>query len=135
MKEVRVAVVGAGWMGRAHATAFRTVPMVFGREPAVPVLEVVADTIDGFAAIGTEHEPVGVANTSAFEAALGLAGPPLWPPGPYPILAVPRDFPELAGYRPRTVTSLAQILDGTTLPPAERLAGYRAAIAALNRAP
>jgi predicted dehydrogenase len=43
MKEVRVAVVGAGWMGRAHATAFRSVPMVFGPEPAVPVLEVVAD--------------------------------------------------------------------------------------------
>src|SRR5580700_9597786 len=43
MKEVRVAIVGAGWMGRAHATAFRSVPMVFGRDPAVPVLEAVAD--------------------------------------------------------------------------------------------
>jgi predicted dehydrogenase len=43
MKVLRVAIIGAGWMGRAHATAFRTVPMVFGREPATPVLEVVAD--------------------------------------------------------------------------------------------
>ena len=43
MKEVRVAIIGAGWMGRAHATAFRTVPMVFGRAPAVPVLAVIAD--------------------------------------------------------------------------------------------
>ena len=30
MKEVRIAIVGAGWMGRAHSTAFRSVPMVFG---------------------------------------------------------------------------------------------------------
>jgi predicted dehydrogenase len=43
MREVRVAIVGAGWMGRAHATAFCNVPMVFGPEPAVPVLQVVAD--------------------------------------------------------------------------------------------
>ena len=43
MKEVRVAIVGAGWMGRAHATAFRSVPMVFGPDPAVPVLEVAVD--------------------------------------------------------------------------------------------
>lgn len=43
MKEVRIAIVGAGWMGRAHATAFRAVPMVFGHQPAVPVLDVVAD--------------------------------------------------------------------------------------------
>jgi predicted dehydrogenase len=43
MAEVRVAIVGAGWMGRAHATAFRSIPMVFGRKPAVPTLQVVAD--------------------------------------------------------------------------------------------
>ena len=43
MKEVRIAIVGAGWMGRAHSTAFRCVPMVFGPEPALPVLEAVAD--------------------------------------------------------------------------------------------
>src|SRR3954451_10454957 len=43
MKEVRIAMVGAGWMGRAHSTAFRSVPMVFGPEPALPMLEVVAD--------------------------------------------------------------------------------------------
>jgi predicted dehydrogenase len=30
-------------MGRAHAAAFRSVAMVFGQEPAVPVLEAVAD--------------------------------------------------------------------------------------------
>jgi predicted dehydrogenase len=46
MREVRIAIIGAGWMGRAHATAFRNVPMVFGREPAVPALEVVVDVND-----------------------------------------------------------------------------------------
>jgi predicted dehydrogenase len=30
-------------MGRAHATAFRNVPLVFGSEPGRPVLEIVAD--------------------------------------------------------------------------------------------
>lgn len=43
MREVRIAIIGAGWMGRAHATAYRNVPMVFGPEPALPVLDVVAD--------------------------------------------------------------------------------------------
>ena len=43
MREVRIGLIGAGWMGKAHSTAFRNVPMFFGPEPAVPVLEVVAD--------------------------------------------------------------------------------------------
>ncbi len=43
MKEIRIGVVGAGWMARAHSTAFRNVPMLFGSEPAVPVLEAIAD--------------------------------------------------------------------------------------------
>ena len=43
MPEVRIGLVGAGWMGRAHASAYKNVPLVFGNEPAVPVLEFVAD--------------------------------------------------------------------------------------------
>ncbi len=43
MAELRIGMVGAGWMGRAHATAYKNVPLVFGNEPAVPVLEMVAD--------------------------------------------------------------------------------------------
>ncbi|MCA9916454.1 MAG: Gfo/Idh/MocA family oxidoreductase [Anaerolineales bacterium] len=46
MKEVRVGLIGTGGMGKAHATAFKNVPMVFGNEPARPVLEIVAD-LDG----------------------------------------------------------------------------------------
>src|SRR5262245_60312139 len=30
-------------MGKAHATAFKNVPLVFGNEPGRPVLEIVAD--------------------------------------------------------------------------------------------
>ncbi|NNG04589.1 MAG: Gfo/Idh/MocA family oxidoreductase [Inquilinus sp.] len=43
MNQVRIGVVGAGWMAKAHSTAFRNVPMLFGNEPAVPVLETIAD--------------------------------------------------------------------------------------------
>lgn len=43
MNEIRIGLIGAGWMGKAHATAFKNVPMVFGPEPALPVLEMVAD--------------------------------------------------------------------------------------------
>ncbi len=43
MREIRIGVVGAGWMAKAHSTAFRNVAMLFGTEPAVPVLETIAD--------------------------------------------------------------------------------------------
>src|SRR4026208_629494 len=43
MKEVRIGLIGTGVMGKAHATAFKNVPLVFGNEPGRPVLEVVAD--------------------------------------------------------------------------------------------
>ena len=43
MPEVRIGLVGAGYMGRAHATAYKNVPLVFGSEPAVPVLEMLAE--------------------------------------------------------------------------------------------
>jgi predicted dehydrogenase len=43
MREIRIGLIGAGWMGKAHSVAYRNVPMVFGPEPAVPKLEMVAD--------------------------------------------------------------------------------------------
>ena len=43
MREIRVGLIGAGWMGKAHSVAYKNVPMVFGPEPAVPQLEMVAD--------------------------------------------------------------------------------------------
>ena len=41
--EVRIGLIGAGWMGKAHTVAYRNVPLVFGPEPAMPKLEMVAD--------------------------------------------------------------------------------------------
>jgi predicted dehydrogenase len=43
MKEIRIGLIGAGFMGKAHATAFRNVPLIFGDEPGRPVLEIIAD--------------------------------------------------------------------------------------------
>lgn len=43
MREIRIGLIGAGWMGKTHSVAYRNVPMVFGPEPAVPQLEMVAD--------------------------------------------------------------------------------------------
>jgi len=43
MKDVRIGLIGTGGMGKAHATAFKNAPLVFGNEPARPVLEIVAD--------------------------------------------------------------------------------------------
>ncbi|MGG0453970.1 Gfo/Idh/MocA family oxidoreductase [Priestia megaterium] len=43
MKEVRIGLVGAGWMGKAHTNAFLNALMLFGPESGKPVFEVVAD--------------------------------------------------------------------------------------------
>jgi predicted dehydrogenase len=43
MKDLRIGLIGAGFMGKAHATAFRNVPLVFGNEPGRPTLEIIAD--------------------------------------------------------------------------------------------
>lgn len=43
MKEIRIGLIGTGGMGKAHATAFKNVPLVFGTERGLPVLEIVAD--------------------------------------------------------------------------------------------
>ncbi|WP_165350868.1 Gfo/Idh/MocA family protein, partial [Ectobacillus funiculus] len=43
MKEVRIGLVGAGWMGKAHTNSFANALMLFGPEFGKPVFEVVAD--------------------------------------------------------------------------------------------
>lgn len=40
-KEVRIGLIGAGWMGRAHTTSFHNAGMIFGDE--LPVFEMVSD--------------------------------------------------------------------------------------------
>ena len=43
MKDLRIGLIGAGFMGKAHAAAFKNVPLIFGNEPGRPILEIIAD--------------------------------------------------------------------------------------------
>ena len=44
MKEIRIGQIGGiGWMGHTHALVYAAEPRVFGPEPAVPVLEMIAE--------------------------------------------------------------------------------------------
>lgn len=43
MRELRIGIVGAGWMGKVHAMSYRTARSAFGPDPAVPVLAAIAD--------------------------------------------------------------------------------------------
>jgi predicted dehydrogenase len=63
VNQVRIGLIGAGWMGKAHAVAYRNVPMVFGPEPAVPVLEMVADVNPAWAEAAAHN--LGFARWSA----------------------------------------------------------------------
>ncbi len=50
MTELKIGLIGAGWMGKTHAMSYRAAPLAFGGQPAVPVLEVIADVTDDLAA-------------------------------------------------------------------------------------
>ena len=50
MREIRIALIGgAGWMGKTHALIYASAPVIFGNEPARPVLEIVAEATDEIA--------------------------------------------------------------------------------------
>ena len=40
-KEIKIGLIGAGWMGKAHTTAFHNARMIFGDD--MPVFELVSD--------------------------------------------------------------------------------------------
>ena len=44
MKEIRIGLVGAGWMGKAHSSAFLDAQMLFGPDYGTAVFEIVADS-------------------------------------------------------------------------------------------
>lgn len=44
MKEIRIGLVGAGWMGKAHSSALLDAQMLFGPDYGVAVFEMVADS-------------------------------------------------------------------------------------------
>jgi predicted dehydrogenase len=41
--DVRIGLVGAGWMGKAHVTSFNQAAMIFGSHNGNPVFEIIAD--------------------------------------------------------------------------------------------
>lgn len=43
MRTIRIGLVGAGWMGKAHSSAIMNALMLFGKDAGVPEFEVVAD--------------------------------------------------------------------------------------------
>ena len=43
MRDIRIGLIGAGWMGKVHSMSYRMAETAFGPEPARPVLEVIAD--------------------------------------------------------------------------------------------
>lgn len=49
MTVIRVGLVGAGWMGRAHAAAFENAARIFGPDPATLQITAVADVSDNAA--------------------------------------------------------------------------------------
>ena len=55
LREIRIGLVGAGLIGRAHAAAYKNMPQVFGKAPAVPVLEMIADIDRDRAEAGAEN--------------------------------------------------------------------------------
>jgi predicted dehydrogenase len=50
MRELKIGLVGAGWMGKVHSMSYRTALGAFGPEPAVPVLETIMDSNPALAA-------------------------------------------------------------------------------------
>lgn len=55
MKEIRIGLIGAGWMGKAHTTAFHNARMIFGDD--MPVFELVSDV--GEAQVASFAETMG----------------------------------------------------------------------------
>ncbi len=51
-KEINVAMIGGGFMAKAHAMAYATMPMCFWPAPAIPVRKVIVDLTDAAAEEG-----------------------------------------------------------------------------------
>lgn len=55
MKKLNVAMIGGGFMGKAHAMAYAAMPMFFWPAPAIPVRKVVVDVSDDMAATARDR--------------------------------------------------------------------------------
>ncbi|GAA1136487.1 Gfo/Idh/MocA family oxidoreductase [Nocardioides aquiterrae] len=52
MRQLRVGLIGAGFMGKAHSMAYASMPMFFWPAPAIPVRAVIAEATEELAAEG-----------------------------------------------------------------------------------
>ena len=64
MTVINVGLVGAGWMGRAHAAAFESVTRIFGTEPATLKIAAVADVSGEAAKDFAQRFGVGIFTTN-----------------------------------------------------------------------
>jgi predicted dehydrogenase len=55
MRTLNVAMIGSGFMGKAHALAYANMPVHFHPAPAIPVRKVVVDVTDDIAAAAAER--------------------------------------------------------------------------------
>ena len=62
MKEIRIGLVGSGWMGKAHSSALADAQMLFGPEYGVASFEIVADS--NLAAAQSAQEKIGFKRVS-----------------------------------------------------------------------
>ena len=62
MKEIRIGLVGSGWMGKAHSSALADAEMLFGPDYGTAVFEIVADT--NLAAAESAQKKIGFRKVS-----------------------------------------------------------------------
>lgn len=55
MKELNIAMIGGGFMGKAHSMAYAAMPMCFWPAPAIPVRKVVVDVSDELAKTASQR--------------------------------------------------------------------------------
>ena len=55
MRELRVGLIGAGFMGKAHSMAYASMPMFFWPAPAMPVRAIIAEATEELAAEGAKR--------------------------------------------------------------------------------
>ncbi len=55
MRELRVGLIGAGFMGKAHSMAYAAMPMFFWPAPAIPVRAIIAEATEELAAEGAKR--------------------------------------------------------------------------------
>ena len=54
MKEIRIGLIGTGWMGSSHANAFLNARMLFGPADGQPVFQTVSDVSEEIAKSAAE---------------------------------------------------------------------------------